>query len=233
MADTQEFLEDGVMSLVLQFTDKLPLKATEIGYEVIAEQQQMLVRAILQHFQQEQEIDENTSDGYHTFKELYDHRIALFIALMRSNPLISWRANNHEDGIGFEGWFIAGMHLPTGDITYHLPDSDWTKLDYSGIATSNKAPKWDGHTASDVVERLNKWFKEPVAKHEKVYSQSEVDRLIRESKDEVLDELIEWYEFMLPTGATFNWYGAVKGLKISKDYRKPFNSLSKQKEGSK
>ncbi len=59
MSVNEEFLdnqlEDGVMSLVLQFTDKLPLRATEIGYEVIAEQQQMLVKAILQHFQQEQE----------------------------------------------------------------------------------------------------------------------------------------------------------------------------------
>jgi hypothetical protein len=97
------------------------------------------------------------SDGYHTFNELYDHRIALFIALMKSHPEISWRANNHADGSSYEGWFIAGMHLPTGDISYHLPDDKWTLLDGVGIATTNRAPEWDGHTPADVVRRLNEW----------------------------------------------------------------------------
>ena len=106
---------------------------------------------------EEEKIDENTSDGYHTFKELYDHRIALFIALMKSHPEISWRANNHDDGTGIDNWFIAGMHLPAGDISYHLPATDWTKLDNVGIKTSNRSPKWDGHTPADVVSRLNSW----------------------------------------------------------------------------
>ena len=103
------------------------------------------------------EIDENTSDGYHTFKELYEHRIALFIALMRSNPDISWRANVHDDGSDYPGWFIAGMKLPTGDISYHLPNERWNDLDETGITTTNKAPKWDGHTADDVVKRILEW----------------------------------------------------------------------------
>lgn len=97
------------------------------------------------------------SDGYHTFDELYDHRCHLFVALMRSNPAIAWRANNHEDGTMYENWFVAGMHLPTGDISYHLPVTMWEMLDGVGIATSNKAPKWDGHTAADTVKRLAAW----------------------------------------------------------------------------
>lgn len=97
------------------------------------------------------------SDGYHTFDELYNHRCHLFVALMRSNPAISWRANNHDDGSNYPSWFVAGMHLPTGDISYHLPQWMWTMLDGKGIATTNKAPKWDGHTAEDVIKRLAKW----------------------------------------------------------------------------
>jgi len=103
---------------------------------------------------------ENTgkiSDGYHTFDELYDHRIALFIALMRCNPKISWRANNHEDGSNLEGWFIAGMHLPSGDISYHLPNDKWKQLDNTGIQTMNNGPIWDGHTPKDVIDRLAKF----------------------------------------------------------------------------
>ena len=99
------------------------------------------------------------SDGYHTFDELYEHRCALFVALMKTNPIISWRANLHEDGTCYEGWFVAGMSLPTGEITYHLPDRMWELLDNVGIETSNTAPKWDGHTAADVVNRLEEWAK--------------------------------------------------------------------------
>lgn len=100
-----------------------------------------------------------TSDGYHTFNELYEHRHALFIALMRSHPEISWRANNHHDGSGMDGWFIAGMRLPTGDISYHLPNLHWTSLDGRGIPTSNRAPyEWDGHKSDDVVKRLFGWM---------------------------------------------------------------------------
>jgi len=97
------------------------------------------------------------SDGYHTFDELYEHRCALFVALMKTNPEISWRAGMHEDGSSFEGWFVAGMTLPTGDITYHLPVRMWRLLDNINIKTSNKAPEWDGHTAKDVVDRLEQW----------------------------------------------------------------------------
>ena len=98
------------------------------------------------------------SDGYHTFNELYEHRHMLFIALMRSNRRISWRANNHADGTMYDGWFVAGIHLPTGDISYHLPISMWEMLDHSLIETTNKAPVWDGHTAADVIQRLKEWI---------------------------------------------------------------------------
>lgn len=99
----------------------------------------------------------NISDGYHTFNELYDHRCHLFVALMRSHPGISWRAHNHDDGSNYEGWFIGGMQLPTGTVTYHMPVSMWALLDGVGVATMMRAPKWDGHTSADVVKRLAAW----------------------------------------------------------------------------
>jgi hypothetical protein len=101
------------------------------------------------------QINGDTSDGYHTFNELYEHRYALFIALMKSHPKISWRANNHDDGTMFDGWFIAGIHFPVGDISYHLPLNKWGLLDNAGITTTNKAPAWDNHASQDVIQRLN------------------------------------------------------------------------------
>ena len=101
----------------------------------------------------------NISDGYHTFDELYKHRCLLFIGLMRSNPKMSWRANNHYDGSNFIGWFVTGMELPTGQISYHLPGNMWTLLDNCDIQTDSNAPfEFDGHTANDVLLRLQNWF---------------------------------------------------------------------------
>lgn len=63
-----------------------------------------------------------------------------FVALMRSNPKISWRANNRKDGTMCDGCFAAGMHLTTGNISYWLPVEMWEMLDGVGIATSLNAP---------------------------------------------------------------------------------------------
>lgn len=100
-------------------------------------------------------IDGNTSDGFHTFDELYEHRIALFIALMKSHPGISWWSRKHEDGSMFQGgWIIAGMSLPTGEISYHMRDTYIKNL--KGIPELGLGKKWDGHEPKDVVERLLK-----------------------------------------------------------------------------
>ena len=92
------------------------------------------------------------SDGYHTFNELYEHRHALFIALSRTRLDLCWRSKLDSSGKGMEGWFLAGMCLPTGDISYHLPDRLWELLDEA--RTIDHAPKWDGHTSVDVIARL-------------------------------------------------------------------------------
>lgn len=98
-------------------------------------------------------------DGFHSVADLYDHRCHLFIALMKSNPTISWRSKKHYDGTEIPDWFIAGMNLPVGDITYHLPMWMWEMLEYSQINTLEKAPLWDGHTPKDVILRLSEWIK--------------------------------------------------------------------------
>jgi len=97
------------------------------------------------------------SDGYHTFNELYAHRCTLFLALMASNPALSWISAKHYDGSEWEGWFIAGMELPTGDVTYHLPNSMMGAAVQTGCRVMQYGKEWDGHTSSDVVKRLTEW----------------------------------------------------------------------------
>src|SRR3990167_11501537 len=103
-----------------------------------------------------------TCDGYHTFDELYEHRIILFITLcnlihekMGGGNGLPWKSTVHHDGSMYEGgWFIAGITLENGkQISYHIPISYWNKLRISDIKT---APEWDGHTPDDVLERLLK-----------------------------------------------------------------------------
>lgn len=109
------------------------------------------------------------SDGYHTMDELYDHRITLFIALTRMQEQMNriarelgqgiahpvWRSKAHhpDDKPMFEGWFILGMNTEPGrQITYHLPLSRWDECE--SAQQFMHAPKWDGHTPADVLERL-------------------------------------------------------------------------------
>jgi hypothetical protein len=99
------------------------------------------------------------SDGYHTFEELYAHRSALFLALMAQQPEISWISNMHDDDSSFDGWFVAGMNLPTGQVTYHCPNGLWSLANRTGAKFVRNAPKWDGHTSNDVLQRIWDWIK--------------------------------------------------------------------------
>lgn len=96
------------------------------------------------------------SDGYHTFDELYDHRITLFAALCRklSYRGSCWISKFHADGTMFEGWFIAGIGKKPGyQITYHIPLGRWHEF-VTNCEELERAPEWDGHTPADVIERL-------------------------------------------------------------------------------
>lgn len=103
------------------------------------------------------------SDGYHTFNELYEHRCLLFALLCKYYEIYCnefgyegrpWISEAHHDGSKWEGWFIAGLTLPTGKvITYHLPSKLWdSMIHYCEI--KERAPEWDGHTSDDVVLRM-------------------------------------------------------------------------------
>ena len=94
------------------------------------------------------------SDGYHTMDELYEHRHMLFAALCRAvhpNQVQGWKSWRHADGSMFEGWFLAGLKLPAGQISYHFPATMWTTIH---LPQYDLAPAFDGHTSPDVLVRL-------------------------------------------------------------------------------
>ena len=103
------------------------------------------------------EIDENTSDGYHTFKELYEFRLLYNAALFNEwakqkmyNVHKSWKHSDGEDCFG-GGWFVVVAELPSGQITNHYEAEDWGLFRVNSRKT---ATKWDGHTPQDVAKRL-------------------------------------------------------------------------------
>jgi hypothetical protein len=103
-------------------------------------------------------ITENTSDGYHTFKELYEFRKVYNAALFNEWAIKeeyfvhkSWKHNDGELCFG-GGWFIVVALLPSGQISNHYEAKDW---DLFKIPERPKAMfEFDGHTPQDVLERL-------------------------------------------------------------------------------
>lgn len=92
------------------------------------------------------------SDGYHTFDELYAHRVRLFTCLMHAHRNRAWWSHQHHDGSKMDGWILAGIDTPVGPATYHLPVTETPYLP-EGIELEKGKP-WDGHTSEHVLFRL-------------------------------------------------------------------------------
>ena len=105
------------------------------------------------------EFKENElSDGYHTFNELYEFRkqynAALFNEWGKLGKFDVHKSLRHHDGnLCFDGgWFIVVAILPTGQITNHYKLEDW---DLFNIPEYDRAKyEYDNHTPADVLQRL-------------------------------------------------------------------------------
>lgn len=98
------------------------------------------------------------SDGYHTFRELYEFRkmynAALFNLWGANGINKTHKSKRHYDGeLCFGGgWFIVSAMLPSGLISNHYKLEDW---DLFHIPETEKALfEYDGHTGKDVLQRL-------------------------------------------------------------------------------
>ena len=99
------------------------------------------------------------SDGYHTFDELYHHRSMLFLALcLTAFKDKAWKSLLHEEGGDpmYNGMFIMGVETPYGQATYHYDiDPYWEKA--KNVKEVYHAPKFDGHTPNDAIDRILKY----------------------------------------------------------------------------
>ncbi|MEE0197952.1 MAG: hypothetical protein UEJ46_04260 [Eggerthellaceae bacterium] len=101
-----------------------------------------------------QPIDGNTSDGYHTFDELYHHRAVLFSVIVENFATRAWKSKLHADGTMYEGVFIVGIETPDGQATYHYDVEPYWNL--FRCKEVDRAPEWDGHTPDQAIDRIGK-----------------------------------------------------------------------------
>lgn len=114
-------------------------------------------------------VDKNTSDGYHTFAELYRYRMlynAAFFNELYATGLITVGTNNHNlhkswkhaDGepcFGKENYFVVVAELPDGQISNHYKGEHW---DLFQIPERDKAALYDGHTPEQAAQRLESFI---------------------------------------------------------------------------
>ena len=100
----------------------------------------------------------NQSDGLNTYNDLYEHRTALIVFSMVSNNAISWMAKYGEDGTEYKGFFVGGMKLPTGQVTWHLPMIVWDTLAAHRIKSFEFAPSSGCDNPRTVLSRIWQWI---------------------------------------------------------------------------
>jgi hypothetical protein len=110
-------------------------------------------------------VDGNTSDGYHTFNELYEFRKAYNAALFnewaacgKCSVHKSWRHHDGELCFG-GGWFIVVAVLPAGQISNHYEAKDWGLFAVPEVERA--LFEFDGHSGFDVVTRLKDYTTPP------------------------------------------------------------------------
>ena len=96
----------------------------------------------------------DTSDGYHTFNELYHHRAVLFSVIVKAFPNQAWKSKKHHDGSMYDGMFIVGIETPDGQASYHYDVNPY--WDMFNCKELEYAPEWDGHTPEQAIARIEK-----------------------------------------------------------------------------
>jgi hypothetical protein len=122
-----------------------------------------VVSAVLREALEQAEpvVDGNTSDGYHTFNELYDFRMsynaALFNEWAESGKHFVHKSRRHHDGeLCFGGgYFVVVAVLPEGQISNHYKVKYWNLFNI--VSVEKALFEFDGHTGSDVLSRLKSY----------------------------------------------------------------------------
>lgn len=101
------------------------------------------------------------SDGYHTFNELYYHRMMLFSVICNTYSERAWKSWKHHDDTMYDDYFIVGIDTDEGQYTYHYHKDHW---DVFKVKELDKAPEYDGHKPEDITRLLTLLIKSRIKK---------------------------------------------------------------------
>ncbi len=150
-------------------TDESPLGSMRMMLEGLDAEQVMVILDLLEgRLVSKDDAPGDTSDGYHTFDELYEHRTGILAALcnvsatlldeLGGHDLVDYvfKSRRHHDGDMYDGMFIVGIRGEgRGWSTWHCEDEWWDKF---AVPELDRAPEWDGHTPQDALDRLVESF---------------------------------------------------------------------------
>lgn len=112
-------------------------------------------------FEFEAESIDQVSDGYHSFEQLYYHRMVMFAVIVNNlGGENAWKSWKHHDGTMYDNYFIVGIETNQGDYSYHYHKDYWDMFDAIELENS---PEWDGHKPEDItrlfdLRKENEWF---------------------------------------------------------------------------
>lgn len=105
-----------------------------------------------------------TSDGWHTFDELYHYRMlynAAFLNELHAHHKEldihkSWRHSDGELCFGKDDYFVVVAQLPVGQVTNHYHGEFW---DLFQIPEKDRAAEYDGHTPAQAATRMEEFIR--------------------------------------------------------------------------
>ena len=108
---------------------------------------------LVQYFKEKYGVNfKNVTDGYHTFDELYYHRMIMSSIIFEMYSDYAWKSWKHADETMFDDSFIVGVTIPNvGDYSYHYHAENW---DMFKVKEVEFAPEYDGHKPSDIGRLL-------------------------------------------------------------------------------
>ena len=107
------------------------------------------INTIIEDYKKQGISRKSISDGWHSFEELYYHRMMLFSVICNQNKEIAWKSKLHHDGTMFSpDDFIVGVQTPEGQYSYHYHMEYWDHFD---VPVLDRAPEYDGHMPKDIT----------------------------------------------------------------------------------
>ena len=107
---------------------------------------------------------QDNHDGSHSFRELYEHRTALCMALVNSNKELFYKTKKNAENFSCVGWFLVMGELPSGQIIYPVHEKYWNSFKCKEI---DKIPNFDGHSPHDIVKRIIDYAENYINVHDK------------------------------------------------------------------